>query len=120
MHPKVNIFQNASTAYTAIVYGGIPSQRGKAGGYLATNGRTLIWADAPKGGSFNQMAVAATTFTVTIGGTQPTTGYTVGITPSSVLAAANYYVTNKTNTTFDVVYTAPITGLVQFDWILLP
>ena len=59
---------------------------------------------------------AATTTTVTFGGTQPNITYKVNVTPTSVLALGGY-VTNKTTTTFD--YVLPITtGTVTFDYIV--
>lgn len=67
-------------------------------------------------GQKSQALVAATTISVTIGATQPSTAYQVTVTPTSALSAALFYVDNKTTTTFDVVYLAGITGTVQFDW----
>lgn len=69
-------------------------------------------------GQTSQALVAATTITVTFGGTQPDTNYQTTVTPTNVLSAALFYVTNKTTTTFDVVYLAGITGTVTFDWNL--
>jgi len=68
--------------------------------------------------SFSQVVTATTTFTVTIGSTQPNNTYKVVVTPTSALSAALFYVTNKTTTTFDVMYLAGLTGTVTFDWIL--
>lgn len=67
-------------------------------------------------GSFSGVGTATTTFTVTIGITEATANYKVNVTPTSALAAAVFYVTNKTTTTFDVTYLAGLTGTVQFDW----
>lgn len=67
-------------------------------------------------GSFSGVGTATTVFTVTIGVTQPNTTYRVNITPTSALSSALFYITNKTNTTFDVVYLAGLTGTVTFDW----
>lgn len=69
-------------------------------------------------GSISQVGTATTTFTVSIGSTQPNNTYQVAVTPTSSLSAALFYVTNKTTTTFDVVYLAGLTGTVTFDWIL--
>lgn len=69
-------------------------------------------------GSFSQVGTATTTFTVTFGGTQPNATYKVSVTPTAILSAAAFYVTNKTTTTFDVVYLAGLTGTVAFDWEL--
>ena len=69
-------------------------------------------------GSKTATGTATTTFTVTIGSTQPNATYKVAVTPSNALSAALYYVNNKTTTTFDVVYLAGLTGAVAFDWIL--
>lgn len=69
-------------------------------------------------GSHSQVGAATTTFTVTFGGTQPNATYKVNVTPTNLLSAALFYVTNKTTTTFDVVYLAGLTGTVEFDWLL--
>ena len=69
-------------------------------------------------GSFSATGTATTTFTVTIGTTQSGTSYKVNVTPTSSLAAALFYVTNKTTTTFDVVFLAGLTGSVSFDWLI--
>lgn len=69
-------------------------------------------------GSFSQIGAATTVFTVTFGGTQPNSTYKINVTPTNLLAAAAFYVTNKTSTTFDVTYIAGLTGTVTFDWIL--
>jgi hypothetical protein len=71
-------------------------------------------------GSVSQVGTATTTFTVPIGITQANTSYKVNVTPTSALAAALFYVSNKTTTTFDVVYLAGLTGTVTFDWSLFP
>lgn len=73
-------------------------------------------SSAPTTGSGSTTATAATTFTVTFGGTQPNSTYKVFVQPTSVLAAAPFYVTNKTATAFDITYLSAITGLVSFDW----
>lgn len=69
-------------------------------------------------GSFSGAGTATTTFTVTIGTTQANTSYKVTATPTNALSSALFYVTNKTTTTFNVVYLTGLTGTVQFDWIL--
>lgn len=70
-------------------------------------------------GQFSQVSVAVTTFTVTVGVTLASTAYQVSVTPTAVLSAAAFYVTNKTTTTFDVVFLAGLTGTVTFDWQLM-
>ncbi len=67
---------------------------------------------------FSQVAAAVTTFTVPIGQTLSSTNYRVNVTSTSVLAAASWYVNNKTTTTFDVVFLTALTGTVTFDWML--
>jgi len=67
-------------------------------------------------GSFSGVGTATTVFTVTIGATMPNATYKVSVTPTSMLSAAVFYVTNKTTTTFDVTYLAGLTGSVTFDW----
>lgn len=81
----------------------------------ASNGSSGI---VSKSGSYSSTVVATTTFTVTFGGTEPNTTYKVNVTPSGVLAAALFYITNKTTTKFDVTYLSGLTGSVTFDWIL--
>lgn len=71
-------------------------------------------------GSHSQVGAATTTFTVTIGDTMANTTYKVNVTPTNALSSALFYVTNKTTTTFDVMYLAGLTGSVTFDWILVP
>jgi hypothetical protein len=71
-------------------------------------------------GSYSQSGSATTTFTVTIGTTQSSTAYKVNVTPTSSLSAAAFYVTNKTTTSFDVVYLSGLTGTVTFDWAVFP
>lgn len=71
-------------------------------------------------GSFSQVGTATTTFTVSIGKTQSNATYKVNVTPTAALSAALFYVTNKTTTTFDVVYLAGLTGTVTFDWTVTP
>lgn len=68
--------------------------------------------------SVSTTGTATTTFTVTIGTTQANATYKVNVTPTSLVAAAVFYVNNKTTTTFDVVYLAGLTGAVSFDWAL--
>lgn len=70
------------------------------------------------GNSYSTTAAAQTSFTVTIGATQANTTYKVNVTPTSLVSAAVFYVTNKTTTTFDVVYLTGLTGAVSFDWSL--
>lgn len=69
--------------------------------------------------SFSATGSATTTFTVTIGITQANNTYRVNVTPTSVVAAAPFYVTNKTTTTFQVVYPSAVTGLVKFDYSVM-
>lgn len=86
--------------------------------YLSAGGTRQTVAKG-KSGSFSQVGAATTTFTVTFGGTQPNTTYRVFVTPTAVLSAALFYVTNKTTTTFDVVYLAGLTGTVTFDYQII-
>lgn len=69
-------------------------------------------------GSFSQTASATTTFMVNIGTTMSNTTYKVNITPTSALSASMFYVTNKTTTTFDVMYLMGLTGTVTFDFTI--
>jgi hypothetical protein len=47
------------------------------------------------------------------------TSYRVNVVPTVALTAALFYVTNKTVTTFDVVYLSGLTGAVTFDWTVI-
>ena len=71
-------------------------------------------------GSFSGVGAATTVFTVTIGQTMANTTYKVNVSPTAVLSAALFYITNKTTTTFDVTYLAGLTGTVTFDWAVFP
>ncbi len=95
--------------------GGVATEFLMADGSVNTIANTIGVA-----GSFSGVGTATTTFTVTIGATQPNNTYKVNATPTNLLSAAVFYVTNKTTTTFDVVYLAGLTGTVEFDWSLRP
>ncbi len=66
--------------------------------------------------SYSGDGTATTSFTVTIGSTLSNANYKVNVTPTSLLGASSFYVTNKTTTTFDVVYLTGLTGTLTFDW----
>lgn len=70
----------------------------------------------PVAGSFSGSGTGTTVFTVTIGVTKENTTYKVNVTPTNILSSAMFYITNKTTTTFDVVYSTALTGTVTFDW----
>lgn len=70
-------------------------------------------------GTVSTTGTATTIFTVTIGATQANTTYKVQVTPTSSVAAAVFYISNKTTTTFDVVYLTGLTGAVSFDWMVV-
>lgn len=71
-----------------------------------------------RAGSYTGTGTVTTTFTVTIGATMSGTSYKVVTEGLNALSSAVHYVTNKTTTTFDVVYLTGLTGSVKFDWIL--
>lgn len=71
-------------------------------------------------GNYSGSGTATTTFTVTIGQTQPNTTYKVFPVPTNTLSAVMFFVTNKTTTTFDVTFATGLTGTVAFDWFLVP
>lgn len=92
---------------------------------IATGNTVLVslgklQAQTTLAGSYTSTATAVSTFTVTIGTTQANTTYKVTASPSNALSAASYYITNKTTTTFDVMYLTALTGAIAFDWILRP
>ncbi|HEY1062908.1 MAG TPA: hypothetical protein VGE44_14525 [Daejeonella sp.] len=71
------------------------------------------------GGSFTYSGTSATTLTVTLGFTV-SGNYAVTVTPSNTAATAQeYYVTNKTSTTFDIVMLSSNTD-VTFEWVIAP
>ena len=87
----------------------------------ATNGGSRYQLDNQVlANSYSGVGTATTTFTVSIGSTMANSTYKVTVTPTSSLSAALFYVTNKTTTTFDVMYLAGLTGTVTFDWHLVP
>lgn len=90
---------------------------GNAAVLSAATSRTLLGIYE---GSFSGTGSATTTFTVTIGSTLGNSGYKVEVTPTSAVAAAPFYVNNKTTTTFDVVYLSAVTGSEKFDWVVTP
>jgi hypothetical protein len=76
-----------------------------------------VWGSVgAMGGSYSTTGSATTSFVVTIGTTMPNTTYRVPVTPTSSVAAGNFFVTNKTTTAFTVTYTTALTGSVAFDW----
>lgn len=85
-----------------------------------TNGQAVAFEQLGRAGNYSATGTATTTFTVTIGATQANTTYKVNATPTNALSAAMFYVTNKTTTTFDVVFLTGLTGAVSFDWSLKP
>lgn len=91
---------------------------GVTGTLPITNGGTGQNTPIVVAGSFSATGAATTTFTVTTGTTQANNTYKVNISPTSLVAAAVFYISNKTTTTFDVVYLTALTGAVSFDWAL--
>lgn len=69
-------------------------------------------------GSFSTTGSGGATYTVGLGTVLPSATYAVTITPTAALTATNFYVTNKTTSTFDVTFTSGLTGTVTFDWAL--
>lgn len=84
-------------------------------GVISTQVGTL-----PIAGTFSATGAITTTFTVTIGVTMANTSYRATTEGLNALSAAVHYVTNKTTTTFDVVYLTGLTGAVAFDWAVFP
>lgn len=68
--------------------------------------------------SFSSGASATTTFTVPIP-TQVNNAYKVQVTPTSATAVGGFYITNKTTTTFQIVYPSGLSGTVSWDWTIL-
>lgn len=96
--------------------GTIVKSGGTSAQYLMADG-SVVTAKTISGGATVTGNAVTTTFTITH--SFGSTGYEVSISPTDLLAAAPYYVTNKTSTTFDIVYTAaPAAGSVTFDWMV--
>lgn len=117
---------SAITSYTGIqsvalrTYGRDIFDQDYSNTFTANDKVSKAYVDARTiSGSYSLFASATTTFTVTIGSTQPNNTYKVQVTPTSVNAITGYYVTNKTTTTFDVVYPSGLNGSTMFDWTVL-
>jgi hypothetical protein len=110
-----NTITSFPTGYTYEIFFNGSTWDVKSISYIGS-GRTGI----PAAGSYSSVGTATTTFTVTIGITEPNSTYKVNVTPTDVLGAALFYVNNKTATTFDVVYLSGLTGTVSFDWVVTP
>lgn len=118
-----NIIMNGATFSFNQTGGGLVfnSTAGSSGQVLTSqgSGTTPIWSNVVSAsGTFSQSEVAVTTVTVTIGSTQPNNTYRISLTPTSLLASTAWYINNQTTTTFDVVYTTAITGVLTFYWSL--
>lgn len=72
-----------------------------------------------RSGSYSDTVAVVSNFTITFGGTQPNTDYQVFVTPTNTLSSAPFHITNKTTTTFEVAYSAALSGTVAFDWALI-
>ena len=90
------------------------------GNVLQYTANSVRYENGQLSGSVSATGTATTTFTVTIGQTQPNTTYKPFITAQNALSATMFYISNKTTTTFDVVFVTGLTGTVAFDWKLIP
>jgi len=81
---------------------------------------SLVTANPTYAGTKTATGTATTTFTVTIGHTMADTNYSASAEGSNLLSSAVHWTTNKTTTTFDVVYATGLTGSVAFDWTVTP
>lgn len=84
-------------------------------GTFTVNGYKVVYS-----GSVSVTGTATTSFVVNIGVTQANSTYKVNVTPTSLVAAAVFYVTAKSTTQFTVTYLAGLTGAVAFDWSVIP
>lgn len=98
-----------------VVGDAVISSTATVGSLIVNDGSKTVFS-----GSVSQVGTATTAFTVTIGSTQTNNTYETVVTPTNLLSAAAFYVSNKTTTTFVVTYIAGLTGTVTFDWILAP
>ncbi len=67
-------------------------------------------------GSYDSTVVSVSVFTVPIGLTLTDTTYFVSITADNILSAVPYFITNKTDSTFDANAVTGLTGNVSFEW----
>jgi len=89
--------------------------------YYGTTGGTRYQLDQQVlKGNYTTTGTATTTFTVTIGTTMANTNYVATPVPKNTLSAVNFYVTNLTTTTFDIVTMVGLTGAVNFDYTVVP
>lgn len=109
---------NAQMAAVSSPATGLIGYNTDAGTAYAYNGTGYKSAGVVSNSYSSGAVVAQTTFTVTFGGTQPNSTYKVDVAPTGILSAALFYVTNKTTTTFDVVYLSGLTGTVTFDYAI--
>lgn len=89
-------------------------------GYTTVRASNFIGGGAAISGNFSATGTATTAFVVTIGTTMANNTYEVSMTPTSLVAAAVFYVSAKTTTTFTITYLAGLTGAVSFDWEVFP
>lgn len=83
-----------------------------------TNAQTRSDLNVPIGGHYDTDAgLGETTFTVTFSSVG-TSDYRASITETLGEGTGSYYITNKTNTSFDVVYKIAQDGVIAFDWFL--
>lgn len=72
--------------------------------------------------SFSQNLSSVTTLTVTFGGTQHVTSYGVYPSAENAIAAAAFAgawrISNKTGTTFDIIFASPVTGQCDFTYLI--
>lgn len=112
---------NNLMSYPSDYFGGVHLNDGgntKVANFLMVSLPKFFEIQQDDRGSFSQVGSSTTTFTVTLGRSMANTNYKVCVIPTSSLAASSFYITNKTLSTFDVVYTSGLTGTVTFDWMI--
>lgn len=112
------IYSGAGVDFVALIGGSERLRIASTG--AATFSGSVTAPNLPIAGSFSQTVTAVTAFVVTIGQTMANTTYKVCVTPTDMLAAAVFYVTSKSTTQFTVTYLTGLTGVVTFDWIIVP
>ena len=86
--------------------------------YNCIDGNGKIIGGPTISGVYYQEVTGVTSVTVSLDSPLNNTGYTINITPASLDSAIQYYITNLTLSSFDIIYVSTITGIISFYWII--